>query len=573
MLQAADGSIVEWNPAAERVLGLTADELAGRTSTDPRWQAIHEDGTPWPGDTHPAMESLRTGEPISGALMGVHHPDGTRVWLRVSSRPVFDETGTPSHVLTVFADVTAHQEEQRRRHELEEALIRSEEAARISLDSLEQGVVLADGEGHVYRLNPAARRILGYEADELTALWQSPNWQTYDENGAVLPPEQRPIGTALVTGDVVRDRVVGWSRRDGRRVLLRVSCDPDVAGTGRMLVAFSDITEERRVQRILDATFEAAPAGLALIDAAGSIVRCNDRFGAQAGQPPDALVGIDVMSLVHPDERPAAGSLAERLRHGAGGEMEHRVLRPTGEELWVKTHLGLVADPDRPLAIAASFDVTTERRLLAELARYGHLFRRANDVIVIVDPDGRILYGSESSRRILGIGSTAHRSLTIFDRIHLDDVRGAEQQLRVLLDGGDEVGPFTVRVRASDGRIRHLECVAVNLLDEPDVAGIVVTARDATEREHLDARAGASVPARRPHGARQSPAPPGGAPGGPGPVAFGIGAGLSVLHRPGRLQACQRPAGPCRRGRSARRGGRLDPVEHPQQGRGGAHGR
>ncbi len=47
--QDTDGSITEANPAAERILGLTLDQMQGRTSIDPRWRAIHEDGSEFPG--------------------------------------------------------------------------------------------------------------------------------------------------------------------------------------------------------------------------------------------------------------------------------------------------------------------------------------------------------------------------------------------------------------------------------------------------------------------------------------------------------------------------------------------
>ena len=58
--QDAQGHIVSANPAAERILGLSRDQILGRASRDPRWRAVREDGSDFPGDLHPAMVALRT---------------------------------------------------------------------------------------------------------------------------------------------------------------------------------------------------------------------------------------------------------------------------------------------------------------------------------------------------------------------------------------------------------------------------------------------------------------------------------------------------------------------------------
>ena len=58
-LPAAD----EWAAArdrAEHVLGLSADQLGGRSSIDSTWHCVRADGSDWPGDTHPAMEAIAT---------------------------------------------------------------------------------------------------------------------------------------------------------------------------------------------------------------------------------------------------------------------------------------------------------------------------------------------------------------------------------------------------------------------------------------------------------------------------------------------------------------------------------
>jgi PAS domain S-box-containing protein len=103
----ADGTIYACNTAAERILGLSPDQIRGRTPYDPRWRAIHEDGSPFPGETHPPMVTLRTGKPCYEVVMGIHKPDGTLTWISINSQPLVrpNET-TPYAVVASFEDIT-----------------------------------------------------------------------------------------------------------------------------------------------------------------------------------------------------------------------------------------------------------------------------------------------------------------------------------------------------------------------------------------------------------------------------------------------------------------------------------
>ncbi len=102
------GRIVFCNDAAERILGLTRGQMEGRTSVDPRWRAIRVDESPFPGDEHPAMVTLRTGEPQRNVLMGVQLPTGERNWISICSEPLRHAAGeAPYAVIATFADVTA----------------------------------------------------------------------------------------------------------------------------------------------------------------------------------------------------------------------------------------------------------------------------------------------------------------------------------------------------------------------------------------------------------------------------------------------------------------------------------
>lgn len=133
VLQDATGAIQEYNPAALQILGLTADEITGRTSFDPRWKAIRENGKEFPGAEHPAIVAVTTGKRQSNVVMGVHKRDGQKSWIVINSVPLFLNEGDskPTHSLTTFADITA-------RKAAEESLVFSSKMA--SLGEMAGGV-------------------------------------------------------------------------------------------------------------------------------------------------------------------------------------------------------------------------------------------------------------------------------------------------------------------------------------------------------------------------------------------------------------------------------------------------
>jgi PAS domain S-box-containing protein len=121
--QNRDGHIIAANPAAERILGVTLDQMMGRTSMDPRWRTVREDGTNFPGPEHPSMVSLRTGK-VTNDVMGVFHPkDEDYHWIEVFATPQFREgESEPHQVFATFTDITERRNEEQKRTELEQQL-------------------------------------------------------------------------------------------------------------------------------------------------------------------------------------------------------------------------------------------------------------------------------------------------------------------------------------------------------------------------------------------------------------------------------------------------------------------
>jgi PAS domain S-box-containing protein len=113
VVQDRAGTISAANVSAERVLGLSMDQLTGRSSLDPRWRSVREDGSDFPGAEHPAMVTLRTGEACRNVVMGVHKASGELSWISINSLPIRAREGEPPHAaITTFHDITPIKEAQ-----------------------------------------------------------------------------------------------------------------------------------------------------------------------------------------------------------------------------------------------------------------------------------------------------------------------------------------------------------------------------------------------------------------------------------------------------------------------------
>jgi len=108
ILQDAGSKIILSNPKALELLGLTEDQMLGRTSYDPEWKVIHEDGSAFPGKDHPVPIAITTAKPVNNVVMGVYRPvTRDRAWILVDALPQLDTDGSVRQVVCSFNDITA----------------------------------------------------------------------------------------------------------------------------------------------------------------------------------------------------------------------------------------------------------------------------------------------------------------------------------------------------------------------------------------------------------------------------------------------------------------------------------
>jgi diguanylate cyclase (GGDEF)-like protein/PAS domain S-box-containing protein len=141
-------------------------------------------------------------------------------------------------------------------------------------------------------------------------------------------------------------------------------------------------------------------------------------------------------------------------------------------------------------SLADQLSVALEANALAgEIARRRHerrfraLVENGSDLVTLVDGAGNVFFASPACEHLLGLPDTELIGRHPFARIHPDDRFVAGSHLDVVWAAAGAREPIEARFEHADGSWRWFEVVAENLLDEPEVAGVVVHFRDITDRK------------------------------------------------------------------------------------------
>nr|WP_228119677.1 MULTISPECIES: PAS domain S-box protein [Nostocaceae] len=237
-----DGQIIACNASAERILGLSREQILERTCVDERWLTIHEDGSPFPREQHPAMETLRTGKPCSNVVMGVHKPDGQISWISINSQPLCRENETvPYAVVTSFADISEQQAALRSRQQAEQKI--REQAALLEIAT--DAIFVRDLQSNILFWNQGAERLYGWSQQE--AIGRNTQELLYSETSFHL--HEAALNVVMELG--LWQGELQKLTKSGKEVIVesRWTLMRDAAGQPKsILVVDTDITQKKQLE-------------------------------------------------------------------------------------------------------------------------------------------------------------------------------------------------------------------------------------------------------------------------------------------------------------------------------------
>lgn len=242
--------------------------------------------------------------------------------------------------------------------------------------------------------------------------------------------------------------------------------------------------------------FEAATEGMLILERR-IIVAANHTAATILGRDAVALVGMVALDLIAPEDQQHVS--ARRL--GPARTYETAIVRPDGARVPVQIVSRQISYGGGSARLVTLQDITerraAEQTLRASESRFRALVQHAHELTIIRDLDGTIRYMSPAAERIFGYTAEELSGRNRLELIHPEDAARIADAVASIQRTPGVHAPISYRVRHRDGTWRTLEGTATNLLHEPSVRGILVNARDVTERAEAERERDATLERER----------------------------------------------------------------------------
>jgi PAS domain S-box-containing protein len=502
-----NGAVTFMNSVAQALTGWSQTEATGK-SMDLVFDIVNK-------DTRHAVENPVKKVFREGKVVGLADhtlllsKTGGEYDIEDSASPILTDTGEAVGVVLVFRDIT----EKKR---AEEETRRQQELLQLILESIADGVVVADSNGRFLLFNAAAEQIVGVGATDTNPDQWSDRYGTYLPDGLTpYPSDELPLVRAMrgESIDAVEVFVRNAKVPDGR--LLSITGRPLRGEDGVLrggVVVLHDVTERKRAEEALRRSeeryhllFDSNPHPVWVYDLKTfAILDVNHSAVRNYGYSREEFLSLTIKDIRPPEDVPAVLESAANVPQDTETTSVWKHRKKNGKLIDVEIVSHPLVYGGRNARLVVATDITMRKKAEEALRQSEERFRLlvsevTDYAILMLDPEGRIASWNAGAERIKGY--QAHEIIgQHFSRFYpTEDVEGgkpvyelkvtrergrfAEEGWRVRKDGSRFWAHVVITaLRDATGQLRGFAKVTRDITEHKRTQELIMLAKEEAER-------------------------------------------------------------------------------------------
>jgi PAS domain S-box-containing protein len=477
-----EGHRIYESPSIRRILGFEPGERRGKT-----W-----DNHP-PEDVPKARavvgKALKNPWKAIPALLKVRRKDGSYIDAEMTITNLLGDPAVKGIVVN-SRDVTL-------RKKAEEELLGQERRFRALIEGTHDVINLFDVEGKIIYVSPSVQKVLGYDPAELTG---KIGWEWIHPEDL---PDMRKLYMGMVkTPGETTSSEIRLRHRSGNWIPIEITLTNllDNPNINAVVANYRDNSGKKAADEALRkresyfrALIENSQDVVAIVNTHGQSTYISPSYERIVGYRIADRLGRSFFEIIHPEDQPLIRASYEELIHNPSVTFNgnFRLKKATGE--WRYFEASATNHLENPLVngIILNFrDVTDKKKAEEDLAKseeyYRSLIEKSYDSYIILNENGSLRYLSPSIQRVLGFSVEERIGKSFAERIHPEDREKVDRLFKQMLKREITTTLVEYRVQHKDGQWLYMEGTANRLLDNPAVKGIVVNAREVTERKNME---------------------------------------------------------------------------------------
>ncbi len=362
---------------------------------------------------------------------------------------------------------------------------------------------MLDSSGNVIYVNPAARRMLGLDAEQPVESTPGLN-PTYTSDPTQLS-DQTPAALALSTG-LPQSGIVGATRADGREVWLQADSVPTMGPNGRVrqvATTLIEVTEQVRSVNLLKQRIErysqlveTANQAIAITNHEGRFEYVNPRWSEMTGYSQEEARGVTTLALVQESEQADSLARLATRRHGGSASFDQLTRRKDGTHFWARISASPFVDAHGRIgALALVSDISELKDLMKALqeseqqARLAaeqleRLIETTADAITTSDLEGRCLSWNHGAERMFGW--TKEEMLGVVAAAAAPErLAGAAERRQYVIDTGDDLVYESIGITKDGRRLPVIGTMSPLRNEHGQVDKLLVVFKDITVHNQL----------------------------------------------------------------------------------------